>query len=98
MTVDEAEAKLDAQTAEIERLMAALSDSSAKSDELRALVAAQAKKVLALAREREVQEAKAAAVRRAREAGGTGMRVHDLSQWCVKVYFGADDDLGTSRR
>lgn len=81
MTVDEAAAKLDEQVEEIERLTSDLSAASARGDELRAITAERAKRVLTLAREREVQESKAAAVRRAREAGGSGTQVHDLCQW-----------------
>lgn len=79
MTVDEANAKLDAQTDELEQLTEAIGATGRRTDELRDQVARTAKEVLRLARDREREEVRAAQVARGRENGGT--RVHDLCGW-----------------
>jgi hypothetical protein len=81
MTVDEANDRLDAQTDELERLTSEITAAGPRGDQLRSVVAERSKKVLALARDREVHEARAEDVRRSREKGGSGVRVHEMSLW-----------------
>jgi hypothetical protein len=83
MTIDQAFDRIDKQEAEIQRLTSEGMVMDAQTEALRATNAVQAKRVLALARDRETAEAKAAAARRAREAGSEGTKVRDLMEWCV---------------
>lgn len=81
MTTAQAYAKLGEQGGEMESLTEAIDAAEGETERLRESVAREGKAVLRLEREREREEARAGEVRRQREAGGAGVRAHDLGRW-----------------
>lgn len=81
MTTAQAYARLAEQGEELESLTGAIDAAEAETEKLRDSVAREGKAVMRLEREREREEARAAEVRRQREAGGDGVRAHDLGRW-----------------
>ncbi|CAK9780172.1 unnamed protein product [Cutaneotrichosporon oleaginosum] len=81
LTTAEADARLEAQQEELEKLTADIAGADARGAELRSDLGRRSKEVARLQREREREEARAAEVRRQREAGGAGVRAHELGRW-----------------
>ncbi|BEI84239.1 hypothetical protein CcaverHIS002_0408430 [Cutaneotrichosporon cavernicola] len=81
LTTSEADARLEAQQEELERLTADIASADACGAELRSDLSRRNKEVARLQRDREREEARAAEVRRQREAGGAGVRAHELGRW-----------------
>ncbi|GMK56796.1 hypothetical protein CspeluHIS016_0306360 [Cutaneotrichosporon spelunceum] len=81
LTTSEADARLEAQQEELERLTADIACADARGAELRSDHGRRNKEVARLQRDREREEARAAEVRRQREVGGAGVRAHELGRW-----------------
>lgn len=81
MTTAQADARLAEQQEELESLTASIAGADSRATELRTELGRKTKDVARLEREREREEAKAAEVKRQREAGGAGVRAHEVGRW-----------------